>query len=131
MFEEFIKLRFILDSFIYYDRRRDGCVEQGAFQSILMGLQNLWPDIKENTDLENEIDRLVERYIINYMHSWRLCRYGDFQVDGFVCYLDLFSLLYVVTLKTKTYLKFTDICAFSKGYKLEVDEDYKGKNKSV
>ncbi|CAK4650759.1 unnamed protein product [Aphanomyces euteiches] len=32
-------------------------------------------------------------------------RYGDFQVDGFVCYLDMFSLL--------------------KGYKLELDEDYK------
>ncbi|KAF0738323.1 hypothetical protein Ae201684_005880 [Aphanomyces euteiches] len=110
--EEFTKLQFILDCFIYYDHRRDGCVEQDAFRSILMGLQNLWPDIKENTDIENEIDRLMERY-------------GDFQVDGFVCYLDMFSLLYVVTLKTKTYMKFTDIYAFSKGYKLELDEDYK------
>ncbi|RHZ16280.1 hypothetical protein DYB26_007415, partial [Aphanomyces astaci] len=110
--DDFHKLHVLLDCFVYYDRRRDGCVDAVTFTSILLGMITLWPPLDTSFNAVDSIDRLI-------------CRYQDHERDGAVCYLDMFSLLYIVALKTQKYLAFSDIHDFSYGYKLELDDKYR------
>ncbi|ETV64852.1 hypothetical protein, variant [Aphanomyces astaci] len=110
--DDFHKLHVLLDCFVYYDRRRDGCVDAVTFTSILLGMITLWPPLDTSFNAVDSIDRLI-------------CRYQDHERDGAVCYLDMFSLLYIVALKTQKYLAFSDIHEFSYGYKLELDDKYR------
>ncbi|RHY25120.1 hypothetical protein DYB32_008511 [Aphanomyces invadans] len=113
MADELTKLRTLLECFIYYDRRRDGCVDHHTFGTIILGMLALWPPVDDACDVAEHIQGLVNRY-------------QDHERDGAVCYLDMFSLLYVVALKAHKYLPFPDILDFSWGYKLELDDAYRG-----
>ncbi|DAZ96100.1 TPA: hypothetical protein N0F65_000648 [Lagenidium giganteum] len=114
------KLRLLLSCFIFYDYQRTGVIEMVEFEKLMQRLRYLWPN--ERLTAEQAATDKVSLTFENAMMAIKH-RFGDFERDGHLCYLDFWALLYVVGAKIKAMLKFRELPSFCKDYKLEVTHE--------